>query len=157
MAEKARCYGLRVAWCIYGDIKEQLAKEIFVSGVQAGYSLSSPSRRRRSSSSSSISSVESEDLDNIEVVHPEPVEMIRSQSVLPARTSFEWSVEEPLMKEDDAFESPDLSTLEEDDDSEDSVSEYSSFSDTSSDTESVEIEELEFDHEFALDFGILED
>lgn len=147
MAEKARIYGLRVAWCVYGDVKEQLAKEIFVTGAQAGHSLSSPSRRRQSSSSE----------EDIEVVHPEPEEMIRSRPVSPvARTAFEWPVQEPLMKEDDAFESPDLALEDdEDSDSEDSLSEYSSFSDTSSDTESIE--ELEFDHEFALDFGIHED
>lgn len=83
--------------------------------------------------------------------------MIRSRPVSPvARTAFEWPVQEPLMKEDDAFESPDLALEDdEDSDSEDSLSEYSSFSDTSSDTESIE--ELEFDHEFALDFGIHED
>lgn len=44
MAEKTRMYGLRVAWCVFGDVKDILAKDLFAGRRhRTSYSVDSPS------------------------------------------------------------------------------------------------------------------
>ncbi|KAG8816223.1 hypothetical protein FRC17_000395 [Serendipita sp. 399] len=150
MAEKARMYGLRVAWCVYGDMREMLAKEIFVSGAKAGYS-------RRRSSASSTCSLQSD--DDVEVVRPD------TDVSTETRAAFAWSVQDPFSKQPflgSVDETPTFSPMnsdeedpEDSEDSEDSVSEYSTISGDSDIDPELSLDDLlECDPEFDFDFDV---
>jgi hypothetical protein len=123
MGEKANMYGLRVAWCVFGDVKDALAKDIFVSGPQVGYS---ETERHVEVAQSDAPS-------------PPPRSRLRREQ------SFVWDVQGPLIVipdliSDDGIDAGHFDNLDSDTDSD---SEYSDASDE--DTESAGSDDLDLD------------
>jgi len=128
MGEKANMYGLRVAWCVFGDVKEVLAKDIFVRGSQAGYSAPSTSD-------------EDEHLEHVEVAQSNALSPPPPRSRLQRERSFVWDVQGPLitpdlLSNDHVDADADVAHFDALDSDTESDSEYSDASDE--DTESAE-------------------
>lgn len=117
-------YGLRVAWCVFGDVKDALAKDIFVTGSQAaGYS-----------------ETEHVEVAQSDALTPPPRSRLRREQ------SFVWDVQGPLIVipdliSNDAVDAGHFDNLDSDTDSD---SEYSDASDEE-DTESAESDDLDLD------------
>jgi len=130
MGEKTHLYGLRVAWCVFGDVKDVLAKDIFVSGggSQVGHA---------------------EVIRSDALTPPPPL-----RSRLTRERAFVWDdVQEPLL-----VVTPDIIISQENvdaghfdnlDSDTDSDSEYSDASDE--DIESAESDDLDLDLDLSLD------
>lgn len=149
MGEKTHLYGLRVAWCVFGDVKEALAKDIFVRGTQAGYHHVEEDAQHTT--------------EHVEVVQSDALSPPPPRSRLRRENSFIWGVQGPLLtpaqllaEEEEHFDVDVHAAVLDNLSDTDSESEYSDEDEedtTDTETESAESDDLDidFDIELSLD------